>query len=225
MINASVKEILGDLTEFEKKHAPNEIFYAGDLNLLHQGRRVSVVGSRKVSKEGGIRAKVITKKLVEMGFVVVSGLAQGVDTVAHYTTISLSGKTISVLGTPLNETYPKSNESLLKEIKKNHLAISQFPEGFPTRPQNFPMRNRTMALISDATIIVEASEKSGTKHQGWEALRLNREVFILQNIVEDPSISWAKEMIEYGAHILTKENMELSFLEIPHLTSRKDFAF
>ena len=226
MQGSSFSELVGgELNDIEKKFAPKEIFYSGNAAFLSEERRVSVVGSRKVSSNGARRAAVITRALVNHGITVVSGLAEGVDTVAHKTTIENGGKTIAVLGTPLAKVYPKSNYDLLETIKEKHLAISQFPEGYPSQRQNFPMRNRTMALISDATIIVEASENSGTRHQGWEALRLGRLVYIMQNIVDDSSITWAQEMIGYGAQVLTKENLENVLLDIPSLTNRESFAF
>jgi DNA processing protein len=77
------------------------------------------------------------------------------------------------------------------------------------------MRNRTMALLSDATVIVEAGEKSGTLHQGWEALRLGRLLFLMESVTKDPSLSWPAEMIHYGAQVLTRENVELALEEIP----------
>jgi DNA processing protein len=218
-------EYINKFSEFEKKNAPKNFFFDGDISLLTQGIKVAVVGSRKPSDEGIIRARSITKKLVELGITVVSGLAEGIDTVAHLTTISLNGKTIAFLGTPLNISYPKSNEKLLTIIKSNHLAISQFPYGYPIMKQNFPDRNRTMALFSDATVIVEASENSGTRHQGWEALRLGRSVFIMENVIKNPSVSWAKEMLKYGAQILKKDNLSLVLEEIPSFVSSVDFAF
>lgn len=193
--------------------------------MLYEKRRVSVVGSRSASREGLQRAKIISRTLVEHDIIVVSGLAKGIDTIAHQTAIDSGGQTIAVLGTPLNVPYPKENTSLLDTIKKEHLAISQFPEGFPTQPKNFPIRNRTMALISDATIIIEASEKSGTRHQGWEALRLGREVYILENVVEDSNVSWATQMLDFGAQILTRENVDDIFSHIPYLTSNFEDAF
>ena len=173
------------LTEAEKKYFPERLFFGGNENLLYEKRRVSVVGSRAASKEGLQRAKIIAKNLLKHDIIVVSGLAKGIDTIAHQTAINYGGQTIAVLGTPLNIPYPKENADLLEKIKKEYLAISQFPEGFPTQPKNFPIRNRTMALISDATVIIEASDKSGTRHQGWEALRLGREVYILENVIQD----------------------------------------
>lgn len=210
------------LTKIEKKNCPKELFHLGDFNLLFSKRRVSVVGSRKVSKDGIQRTKMVVKQLVNSGFIVVSGLAEGVDSVAHQTAIDNKGETITVVGTPLDKVYPKKNEQLFLEIAKNHLAISQFPNGYPFLKTNFPMRNRTMALISDATIIIEATEKSGTKHQGWEALRLGRSLFILESIVNDPTMKWPKEMIEYGAQILTRDNFINSLENIPFLTSKEE---
>jgi DNA processing protein len=163
--------------------------------------------------------------LVGHGIIVVSGLAEGIDTVAHQTAVKENGRTIAVLGTPFSKVYPASNKALFEKIVNEHLAITQFPENYSVQKQNFPMRNRTMALISDATIIVEASENSGTRHQGWEALRLGRLVFILQNIVENPQLTWPKEMLNYGAQILRREDMDTVFENIPSLTSSFDLAF
>lgn len=213
------------LTDTEKKHSPKQLFLAGNHDLLYNKRRVSVVGSRKASREGLIRAKIVSKALVEHDIIVVSGLATGIDTMAHTTAIESGGQTIAVLGTALSKSYPKQNADLLELIKKDHLAISQFPEGYPAQPKNFPIRNRTMALISDATIIIEAGEKSGTRHQGWEALRLGREVYILENVANDPKIPWAKEMMDYGARSLSRENINSILEEIPYLTSKLEDAF
>src|SRR5690606_7836146 len=157
-------DLFDSITEVEKKFAPKRLYYRGDINLLTEGRRVSVVGSRDVSEVGVRRTAFITETLVRADIVVVSGLARGVDSVAHQTAIAHGGRTIAVLGTQLDIAYPKENAGLLETIMRDHLAVSQFPPGYPTLKANFPTRNRTMALISDATIIVEAGEKSGTRH-------------------------------------------------------------
>lgn len=224
-IQMSINGFFQNLSEVERKNAPERLFYEGDESLLFQGSKVSVVGSRKATKEGEFRAKVLTRALVEHGITVVSGLAEGIDTVAHMTAMDLGGKTIAVLGTPLDKVFPAKNKQLLVDIKKGHLAISQFPEGHPTFPKNFPMRNKTMALISDATVIVEASENSGTRHQGWEALRLGRVVMIMRNVAEDKSLSWPREMIKYGAQVLTRENMEDLISDIPIFSTGVEYAF
>lgn len=212
-------------TDIERKYAPKDLYYIGDFSLLTIGKRVSVVGSRNATEKGLKRAGIITKELIKKGFVVVSGLAAGIDTMAHRTSIDNGGKTIAVVGTSLNEVYPKQNISLFNEIASNHLVISQFPIDYPFQKKNFPMRNQTMALISDATIIIEAKEKSGTRHQGWEALRLGRRVFIMENIVNDPHMSWPKEMLNYGAEVLTRENMDSLLSDIPYLTEQEDIVF
>ena len=155
------------LTEIEKKNSPKELFFKGDFSLLEFGRRVSVVGSRNVSEMGIKRTRFISNFLVDSQITVVSGLAEGVDTTAHLSAIERGGKTIAVIGTPLVQCFPVKNKKLQDQIANEHLLVSQFPENYSVTPKNFPIRNRTMALISDATIIIEASEKSGTKHQGW----------------------------------------------------------
>jgi DNA processing protein len=218
-------DYLANLTEIEKMNSPKSFFYEGDYSLLNNGRRVSIVGSRKISDLGRKRAEKIAKFLVKSGITVVSGLAEGVDTIAHQTTIQEGGNTIAVIGTPLDKYYPKENKELQDKIAKEHLLISQFPESYPTTPKNFPIRNRLMALISDATIIIEASEKSGTKHQGWEALRLGRTVFIMENVIKDTSVTWAHEMIKYGAEILTNENFKDLLFDLPFLTSKEEYEF
>lgn len=218
-------EYITKLTEIEKKNSPNNFYYKGDFSLLENGRRVSVVGSRKVSDLGKRRTKKIVDFLVETGITVVSGLAEGVDTIALSSAMQKQGKTIAVIGTPLNKYFPKENNELQERIASEHLLISQFPENYPVTPKNFPIRNRTMALISDATIIIEATEKSGTKHQGWEALRLGRNLFIMENVINDNSITWAKQMLEYGAEILTNENYKSIIEDIPYLTSKDEYAF
>jgi DNA processing protein len=219
------QEYLSNLNQFEKKYAPEELFWKGDFNLLKSGRRVSVVGSRNASTAGLARAKALVKKLVEYNITVVSGLAAGIDTVAHETAISEGGKTIAVVGTPLDTVYPAKNKKLFEQIANNHLAISQFKEGSRVFQGNFPIRNRTMALISDATIIVEASQISGTKHQGWEALRLGRKLYIMENILQTAGIKWPFEMQNYGAEILTRENLDLILEWLPSYTEEITFDF
>jgi DNA processing protein len=82
------------------------------------------------------------------------------------------------------------------------------------------MRNRTMALLSDATVIVEAGETSGTLHQGWEALRLGRLVFLMESVTQNPSLKWPHEMIQFGAQVLSRNNLDEALADIPAVTSR-----
>lgn len=218
-------EILGPLNDFERKHAPQELYLEGDKSLLTEGVRVSVVGSRSASDAGASRARAFAQALVRHDITVVSGLAEGIDTIAHETALAEGGKTIAVLGTPLDKVYPAKNKALLAKIKREHLAVSQFPLGYPYKKENFPRRNRTMALISDATVIVEAGEKSGTRHQGWEALRLGRLVFIMENVAEDSNLSWPREMISYGAQVLRRDDLPDILYDIPRFTAGGAVAF
>ena len=151
----------------------------------------------------GSDARIITNTLVEKEVVTVSGLAEGIDTAVHEATIESGCRTIAVLGTPLNKTYPQKNYMLQQEIASSHLAISQFQIGYQITRKNFVLRNRTMALISDATIIVEARDTSGSLHQGWEALRLGRPLFIWKSILNDSQLRWPEKMLRYGAIILS----------------------
>lgn len=224
IIELTPTDLLGNLTEFEEKNAPDKLYLEGNRALINGGTRVSVVGSRNVSPKGIKRTEILVKSLVNKGVIVVSGLAKGVDTIAHTTAINEGGKTITVLGTPLDKAYPAENKKLLDIIKKDHLAVSQFPIGYPTTKKNFPIRNRTMALLSDATIIVEAGEKSGTLHQGWEALRLGRYLYLLESVANNESLTWPKEMIKYGAQVLEREYLDDIIDDIPHFTDNVSIA-
>ena len=217
-------DLIAEPNELVRKHAPKLLHIEGDTSLLSKSIRVSVVGTRNPSKEGAARARAFVTALVQHDIIVVSGLAEGIDTIAHQTAIDRDGRTIAVLGTPLSQTYPISNKALLKKIKTDHLAISQFPEGYPSKRENFPQRNRTMALISDATVIVEASEKSGTRSQGWETLRLGRLLFLMENVASNPNLSWPKEMIEYGAQVLTRESLPEVLNTVPSYTAGEELA-
>jgi len=196
----SLKSLLGrPLNDIEEKYAPEIIYYKGAMQIPLPCARVSIIGTRQPSKEGILAAEEVSKILIENQVVIVSGLAKGIDTVAHETAIKNGGKTIAVIGTPLNKTYPKENTKLQEELMKNHLVISQYPIDHKTTPKDFVLRNRTMALISDASVIVEAGESSGSLYQGWETLRLGRPLFICKSVVHNPKLKWPKEMIEYGA--------------------------
>lgn len=195
----TVEELLGRrLNDVEDKHA-KKLFIKGAIQPPLPSPRVSIVGSRKASQNGLSDARRIARTLTGNGVIIVSGLAEGIDTSAHKASMEVGGKTIAVLGTPLNKTYPRKNYALQQEIMHHHLVISQFPIGHPILPENFIARNRTMALISDATIIVEAADASGTRHQGWEAIRLGRPIFIWKSKTQTSEFQWQKEMLKYGA--------------------------
>jgi DNA processing protein len=212
---ATPDDLIGPLNEVEQRHAPELLYWSGDLAVLQSGPRVSVVGSRAASPAGLARARRLTRTLVERDIVVVSGLAEGIDTAAHETAIQTGGRTLAVLGTPLDECFPAANLALQERICREHLAISQFASGAPVQRRNFPLRNRTMALLSEATIIVEAGSSSGTEHQGWEALRLGRLLYLLKSVAENPAVAWGQELLRYGAQVLSDENLEQVLEHMP----------
>lgn len=193
------EELLGPLSQLERKNAPKKLFLSGTITLPLPHPRVAVIGTRKPSEEGLNISSSLAGSLASQGAIVVSGLARGIDTAAHKGAIETGGKTIAVLGTPLSVSYPRENAELQKRIMHDFLAISQFPERSPTQPQNFVVRDRTMALISDASVIVESGEGGGTLYQGWEAIRLGRPLFIHSREFEKPELKWPAKMAEYGA--------------------------
>lgn len=220
----SPQDLLGPLNEVEQKNAPGTLFTAGDVSLCQNFPRVSVIGTRRISPLGISSTENLVRLLVKRGVVVVSGLALGVDACAHRTAVEAGGRTIAVLGTPLDQFYPKENADLQRRIMAEHLAISQFRSGAAVHKANFPMRNRTMALISHATVIVEASETSGTIHQGWEALRLGRALFILESLMKRTDLAWPRKMVSYGAQALTNKTAEVLFESLPQGNLRVDLS-
>ncbi|HEV51759.1 MAG TPA: DNA-processing protein DprA, partial [Thermoprotei archaeon] len=154
------------------------------------------------------------KELVKGDIITVSGLARGIDTAVHEATLEFGGKTVAVLGTPLDRFYPPENAELQKRLMSEQMVISQFPVGHKTSPKDFVIRNRTMALISDATIVVEARERSGTVSQGWEAIRLGRPLYISQPLVE-AGLSWVKSMQWYGARVLRDVDQVIEEISFP----------
>jgi DNA processing protein len=226
MLNDTVESLMGPLNDVESKYVPKHLYYAGRKELLRHSPRVAIVGSREASEKGRERAATIARQLTEQSAVIVSGLARGIDTAAHTAAIESGGATIAVLGNPLDVFQPRPNKALQELIMRDHLAVSQFAPGSPVRPGNFPIRNRTMALICQASIIVEAGDGSGTLSQGWEALRLGRPLFIVDNVVANPDLEWPNEMISYGARTLGDDLDELfAILPPPGKLSPFEHAF
>ena len=159
------------------------------------------------------------------GIVVVSGLARGIDTVAHETAMQYGGRTVAVLATPLDRAAPPGNAGLQQRIIREHVAVTQFPPGTPVQKMNFTIRNRTMALLSVATIIVEAGPNSGTRHQGWEAIRLGRPLFFLESALTLSDARWIQELRDYGAEVLNDGNLSRSLENIPARTLGEALLF
>lgn len=215
IVKVSISEFMGPLNDIEEKFAPKEVYFKGNREIIFAGPRVSIIGTRHPTQKGLENAVSLTKSLVKHGVVIVSGLAKGIDTIAHETAIKENGKTIAVLGTPLDKFYPAENRELQEKIMKNHLAVSQFPIGSAIQRSNFPLRNRTMALLSHASIIVDAGEYSGTEHQGWEALRLGRPLYFVEDLIKN--LKWPQKMLEYGAEVLALREIKRVLDYLPAL--------
>ena len=185
-------------------HPVELLYYQGWWDLI-DSRCVAVVGARYPSKEGLARVRKLVRHLVEDDFTVVSGLATGIDTEAHNTAISTGGRTIAVIGTPLSHVYPRENKELQKIIADQFLLISQVPicryekQTYDGNRFFFPERNKTMSALTEATIIVEASETSGTLIQARAALQQGRKLFILENCFRNKELTWPKKFAEKGA--------------------------
>lgn len=205
---------LGALSATEERYAPEALYLAGDETLLApEHPRVAIVGSREASPEGLRRSAKLAHHLASQGVVIVSGLAKGIDRAAHESAIRAGGRTIAVLGTPLDHCYPAGHAHLQEEIYRDHLLVSQFPVGSRTRKSDFVKRNRTMALLSQASVIVEAGDSSGTLSQAAETQRLGRPLFIMRSVLERPGLSWPKRFLDAGATVLESAGQLLEVLE------------
>lgn len=172
------------------------LFVSGNLSLLKRPC-AAIVGTRQVSEAGKARTARLARELVGAGVVIVSGLAYGVDTIAHETAIQHGGDTIAVIGTPIDKASPSENAHLQERIYREHLLISRFAVGEKTFRSSFPLRNRLMAILSDCTIVMEASDTSGTLHQAAECTKLGRWLFIAKSVVDDRTLSWPKKFLKY----------------------------
>lgn len=166
-------------TDFINYHGyPIALYCKGDLSLLHSVA-IAVVGTRKITKYGAFATEKICKGLVQNDVVIVSGMATGVDTVAHTTALNNKGKTIAVLGSGFDNIYPKSNFELFKRICENGLVITEYTPQTPPAMYNFPVRNRIIAMISNGVLITEAGRKSGALYTINYGLEYGKEIFVV----------------------------------------------
>lgn len=193
-----------DMLRRDAAETPGNLFIAGDEELL-KDPCVAIVGTRNISDDGARRARKLARELALSGIVVVSGLARGVDGEAHRGAIAAGGRTIAVIGTPIDKAYPAEHSDLQMEIYRDHLLVSPFASGQQVFKSNFPARNRVMAALSDATVIIEASDTSGTLHQAAECQKLGRWLFITRAVAEDPKLTWPSKFIgKPGVAVLTE---------------------
>lgn len=178
---------------------PPLLFVRGHLTPSDE-RSVAVVGTRKPSEDGLRYAREVAAGLSEAGYAVVSGLAAGIDTAAHVSTLNCGGRTLAVIGTGIRRAYPAENAELQGRIASEAAVVSQFWPDAPPTKTSFPMRNVVMSGLSRATVVVEAADKSGARMQARFALEHGRPVFLLESLL---AYEWAREYAERpGTHVI-----------------------
>lgn len=188
----------------DAKHPIELLYYRGYWDLT-ETPSVAVVGTRHPTESGKARTRKLAHLLVRSGYTVVSGLAQGIDTEAHMGALDAGGNTIAVVGTSILRAYPKANAQLQEYLANRMLVVSQVPilryETQTPRTNRFffPERNITMSALTEATVIVEAGNTSGTLIQARAALAQGRKLFILKSCFEKPDLTWPKKFEEKGA--------------------------
>lgn len=164
------------------KGATPILYASGDLSLWHK-KSIAVVGTRELENLKDIAdGERIVQDVIGKDYVVVSGLAKGCDELAHRYTVSHGGKTIAVLGTPLNKYYPKENSDLQDIISKQHLLVSQYPIGMDSFPPHFALRNKTtVGIATHGIVVILAGDESGTRHAIRECLAQGKKLYVLKN--------------------------------------------
>jgi DNA processing protein len=191
--------------------SPLLLYTQGDLGVLKE-KMFAVVGSRIPTHYGISMAGYFSYQLASLGFVVVSGLARGIDAVAHREALK-SGKSIAVLGSGLLNVYPRENKSLAQSISAKGLVISEFPLFVPPLKENFPRRNRIVSGLSQGVLVVEATARSGALITAHLAIEQNREVFAIPGNIDSPLSKGTNSLLKEGAKPV--DCMEDIFEEIP----------
>ncbi len=212
---------------------PATLYYQGNVNLEeNQGITpcIGIVGTRKPTEHGRRWTYNISKALAKNGFTIVSGLAEGIDAIAHRGCLDAGGKTIAVLGNGLDRAYPAVNRKLMAEIKEKGLILTEYPYGSRPERGNFPARNRIVAGLCRAVLVMEAPEKSGALITASQATEFNRDVYTLPNTPDNITARGCLRLIHNGAEvIITEEELLSSLGAIPNLdqsdsTSTQQFS-
>lgn len=188
------------------KHVPTPplvLFYKGDLAFLER-KMLAVVGARDASRYGYLVLQALIPELIKRDFVIVSGLAKGIDSFAHQFAISNQGKTVGIVGTGLNICYPKGSGNLQIEMSRHHLIVSEYPNGTTPAKFHFPMRNRIIAGLSSGVLVVEAKKRSGSLITAQQALDYGKEVFVVPGSILDGRSSGCHQLIQDGAVCVEK---------------------
>ena len=196
---------------------PSTLYYKGKIREAeHKGITplIGIVGTRKPTEHGKRWTYQISKALAQKGFTVVSGLAEGIDAVAHRGCLDGGGRTIAVLGNGLDRVYPASNRQLMTEIAEKGLILTEYAHGSRPERGNFPARNRIVAGICRAILVMEAPEKSGALITAHYATEFNRDVYTLPNTPDNLQARGCLRLIHKGAEVIVTEGELLSSLGI-----------
>ena len=193
---------------------PSSLYIVGNQELLNQNC-LTVVGSRKMTVYGKRVTEKLTRGLVENGLVIVSGLARGIDGVAHRACLASKGKTVAVFGTGLDRVYPPEHEGLAKQIvMAGGCLVTEFPYKYEIKRQNFILRDRIMAGLTLGTLVVEGKHKSGTKITATMAANYGREVFAVPGPIDSHLSEATVDLIKDGATPVTRVEDILENLNI-----------
>ncbi len=200
---------------------PILLFYRGNPDCL-QKPAIGIVGTRVPSTYGKLMADKFARELAEQQIVVVSGLARGVDTIAHRATVRTNGQTIAVLGSGLDQIYPEENKKLAADIGDNGVVLSEFPMGAKPDAPHFPRRNRIISGLSLGILVIEAGTKSGALITADFALEQNREVFAIPGNLNNPKSYGTNLLIQQGAKLVVSANDILEEIgQLPQTQSAK----
>ena len=179
---------------------PKELYCLGNLDLLNYKNNIAMIGSRNCSNYGERAAKDFAYNLAKENICIVSGLAKGIDSFSHIGALNAKGKTIAVLGSGLDNIYPKENIKLVEEIIKNNgLVISEYPLGTKPLKYHFPARNRIISGLSDSVLVVEARRNSGTNITVDFALEQGKDVFVIPGNIYSRTSDGTNFLITEGA--------------------------
>ncbi|WP_413381651.1 DNA-processing protein DprA [Alkalihalobacillus sp. 1P02AB] len=184
---------------------PLVLYTIGKKELLKR-KMIAAVGTRQPTQLGKRSVALLLPPLIEQNWTIISGLAKGIDAIAHQATIKAGGKTIAVLGSGFFHPYPKENLSLYEYIKKEQLVISEYPPYCPPKRWQFPARNRIISGLSYGVIVVEAKEKSGSLITADQALEQGREVFAVPGPIYESQSLGTNYLIQQGAKLVVNAN-------------------
>lgn len=201
-------------------NAPPVLYLRGTITL-DDDWAVAIVGTRRATSYGRQVAERIARELARNGVTVVSGMARGIDGVAHRAALDAGGRTLAVLGSGVDRIYPPEHRRLAKDIVSQGALVSDYPPGTPPEGRNFPPRNRIIAGLSLATVVVEAGKRSGALITSDFALEQGREVFAVPGSVMAPQSRGPNRLIQQGAHPLLDPKEILETLELSLLTEQR----